>query len=66
MKDHSHMPIRLTDGTDDNRRDIEYWLSRPAGERIAAVEFLREQLYSIRYGKEIPRIERVITLRDIA
>jgi hypothetical protein len=54
----------MIDGTGDTHGDVEYWLSRTPGERIEAVEFLREQLYYIRYVKEIPRIERVITLRD--
>jgi hypothetical protein len=66
MKDRSHMPIRMVEGTGDNDKDMSYWLSRPAGERIAAVEFLREQIYYIRQGEEIPRIERVIILRDIS
>jgi hypothetical protein len=42
------------------RRDLEYWLSRPPAERIAAVEFPRRQ----RHGNalRLQRIARVVKL----
>jgi len=36
------------------RQNLEYWLSRPAEERVAAVEFYRRQVY-----RDIPRLQRV-------
>jgi hypothetical protein len=36
------------------RRDLEYWLSRPAEERVAAVDFLRRQHYG-----DTARLQRV-------
>ena len=36
------------------KRDVEYWRSRPATERIAAVDHLREQYYGT-----LPRLQRV-------
>jgi hypothetical protein len=43
--------------------DLEYWLSRPAEERIAAIEFLREQYHTedeIKQG--LQRVCRIIKL----
>lgn len=65
MKDRSLYHIRLTDGKDDDREYLEYWLSRPPGERIAAVELLREQFYPDRREKNSPRLVRSITIREI-
>jgi hypothetical protein len=39
---------------DEIRQNLEYWLSRPAEERIAAVEFYRRLAYG-----DIPRLQRV-------
>jgi len=39
---------------DEIRQNLEYWLSRPAEERLAAVEFYRRQVYGT-----IPRLQRV-------
>jgi len=36
------------------RQNLEYWLSRPAEERLAAVEYYRRQAYGT-----IPRLQRV-------
>ncbi|HOD16359.1 MAG TPA: hypothetical protein PK307_08715 [Spirochaetota bacterium] len=65
MKDHSHMRVRFSGDADDPVSSRKYWLSLPAGERIEAVEFLREQLYSISSNEKLPRIRREIILRDI-
>lgn len=40
---------------DEIRQNLEYWLSRPPEERIAAVEFYRRQVYG-----DIPRLQRVV------
>jgi hypothetical protein len=45
------------------KKDLSYWLSRPATERVAAVDHLRKQYYG-RTGK-IQRIVRVINLADL-
>lgn len=66
MKDRTRPHIRITDGTDDDREYREYWLSRTPGERIAAVEFLREQFYPGRAGEGTPRIVKVITIRELS
>ncbi len=37
------------------RQNLEYWLSRPPEERLAAVEFFRRQVYG-----DTPRLQRVV------
>ena len=37
------------------KQNLEYWLSRPPEERLAAVEFLRRQVYG-----DLPRLQRVV------
>lgn len=44
-------------------RDLEFWLSKSAEERISAVEFLRMQHYCFLGYKSIPRIVPVIHIR---
>jgi hypothetical protein len=39
------------------RADLEYWLSRPLEERIAAVEFLRRQMHG-----DLPPLQRVVRI----
>ena len=39
---------------DEVRQNLEYWLSRPPEERVAAVEILRRQMHG-----DIPRLQRV-------
>lgn len=41
-----------------DRRDFEYWLSRPPEERLAAVEQLRRNYYGT-YSERLPRVLRV-------
>lgn len=36
------------------REDIEYWLSRPPGERMEEIESLRRHFYG-----DLPRLQRV-------
>ncbi len=36
------------------RADLDYWLSRPSEERIAAVDFLRQQMYG-----DLPCLQRI-------
>lgn len=40
--------------------DAAYWLSRPAADRLSAVEFLREQSYLVAGLSEMPRLERTV------
>jgi hypothetical protein len=41
--------------------DWHYWLSRPPRERLAAVEFLRRQMYGQNYPrKKFPRLLEVV------
>jgi pyridoxine/pyridoxamine 5'-phosphate oxidase len=40
---------------DEAGQNLEYWLSRPAEERISAVEILRRQVYG-----DSPRLQRVV------
>ena len=42
------------------KRDLEYWLSRPPGERMAAVDFLRRQMHGDSF--RFQRVARVIKL----
>jgi hypothetical protein len=44
---------------DDGSADLEYWLSRPPEERIAAVEMLRRM-----YHGNLPRLQRVFRIVD--
>jgi hypothetical protein len=47
------------------KQNLQYWLSRPPEDRLAAVEFLRRQVY----GENLPRIQkvvRVVKLKDLA
>jgi hypothetical protein len=41
------------------KQNLEYWLSRPPEERLAAVEFLRRQVYG-NYSQRIQKVVRVI------
>jgi len=47
------------DEVERNRPQLRYWLSRPAAERIAAVEFLRRQVEGGR-----ARLQRVYRVLD--
>jgi len=41
----------------ETRENLEYWLSRPPAERIAAVELLRRQVYG-----DLPRLQRTVKI----
>ena len=44
-------------------QDRDYWLSRPAAERVAAVDFLRSQVHGT--GHILQRVVRIIDLADL-
>jgi hypothetical protein len=52
--------IRLTSFADEERTRpaLRYWLSRPADERVAAVEYLRRQIDET--GARLRRVHRVL------
>jgi len=52
--------ISLTDN-DNTQQDLEYWLSRPPTERVAAVDFLREQYYG--KTERIKKVVRIVKLK---
>ena len=41
-----------------SKADLEYWLSRPAEERVATVDYLRNQYYG--YTTRLQRVVRII------
>jgi hypothetical protein len=52
--------VRLTTFDDERREQsaLAFWRSRPAEERLAAVEFLREQFYES--GVRLRRVHRLV------
>ena len=48
---------------DARRQDRDYWLSRPAAERVAAVDFLRSQVHGT--GQSLQRVVRIVDLTDL-
>jgi len=44
---------------DTPRTDVAYWLTQPVARRVAAVEFLRQQVHGPGYVNK--RMERVLT-----
>jgi hypothetical protein len=50
--------IHRMDGYSEIRQNLEYWLSRPPEERIAAVEELRRQVYGDSH--RLQRVARVV------
>jgi hypothetical protein len=48
---------------DDDPGDLEYWLSRPPGERLAALEQLRQLTYG--YDPATTRIQRVLEFAEL-
>ena len=49
---------RLRHG-EQEAKDLAYWLSRPMAERLAAVEFLRQQASADESTDAEPRLQRV-------
>jgi hypothetical protein len=52
------------DGYSEIRQNLEFWLSRPPEERIAAVEELRCEVYGDSH--RLQRVARVMTLEEFA
>jgi hypothetical protein len=50
--------VHRLDGCSEIRQNLEYWLSRPTEERLAAVEELRRQFYGD--SQRLQRVARVI------
>ena len=42
--------------------DRDYWLTKTPQERLAAIEFLRQQYIKFKYGDVPPRFCRVFTI----
>lgn len=57
------MPLRVVD-REDPRGDLDFWLGKSAAERVAAVEFLREQYYALSGYRSLPRLAHAIRLGD--
>lgn len=55
------LQVRIADRKETGA-DLEFWLSKPAWERIEAVEFLREQYYALSGHKALPRLARSLRL----
>ena len=51
--------IRKISLKDKRNYDLEYWLSKTPEERVAAIEFLRQQRYEAKDGST-PRLQRVV------
>ncbi len=51
--------IRRGQFPDSSADNLSYWLSRPSGERIAAVEELRRTTYSLIHGSAFPRMLKI-------
>jgi hypothetical protein len=56
-------PLRVVSRRDD-LSDRDFWLGRPPEERVAAVEFLREQYYALSAFKSLPRLAHSIQVRE--
>lgn len=50
------------DNFSEIRQNLEYWLSRPPEERLAAVDALRREYYGD--SQRLQRVARVILLQD--
>lgn len=53
--------VRIVPRTEEPS-DFEYWQAKPPAERVAAVEFLREQHYALAGYKSLPRLAHTIQL----
>lgn len=43
----------------DKSSSLQYWQSKPANERLAAIELLRQQYIKFKYTDVQPRFQRV-------
>lgn len=50
---------------EEDLRDVQFWLSRPASERIAEVTRLRKAYYSWLLGTYPSKIEKVVSQRKV-
>lgn len=55
------MSLRIVD-REDPRGDLDFWLGKSPAERVAAVEFLREQYYALSGYRSLPRLAHAIRL----
>ena len=51
----------LEDGAEVPSQEVDYWRDRPAAERIAAIEFLRQQFFAP-YDPARDRIQRTLRI----
>lgn len=61
---HDRMTLRVVEN-EDPRGDLDFWLEKSPMERVAAVEFLREQYYALSGYKSLPRLAHAIQLRSV-
>jgi hypothetical protein len=54
--------IHRLDGFSEIRQNLEYWLSRPPQERLAAVDELRREVYGDSH--RLQRVVRVVRMKD--
>lgn len=57
------MPLRIV-AKEGERDELTFWLGKSPAERVAAVEFLREQYYALSGYKSLPRLSHAIQLRS--
>lgn len=52
--------LKIVPRKDQAKQDLEYWLSRPMADRIAAVEVLRQEAFAADPSLDAePRLQRV-------
>jgi hypothetical protein len=49
---------------DDEPDDLSYWLSRPPEDRIAAIEYLRQQFFT--YGEARQELRRFFEVTELS
>ena len=52
LRDRATFKVRSLDDVDEDGERLDYWLSRPAEERLAAIETLRCAWYGENYTSE--------------
>jgi hypothetical protein len=57
------IPLRIV-AAEDDCDNLRFWLGKSSVERMAAVEFLREQYYAMSGYKSLPRLPHAIQLRS--
>lgn len=45
---------------DDERDEVDYWLTQPPQRRIQAVEFLRESFHGRAYSQRLERLFKIV------